>query len=114
MHNWNILPTVLSPRALWSAKSPEREGPICTAQCDLPRINESITAFADSWNHHGLRTAHNGLPLQLYTTGYLQLRHMNVPALDFLQDVNDGYSVSEEEMAQGNPDDSEVIAPETS
>ena len=39
---------------------------------------------------------------------------MNVPVLDFLQDVNDGYSVSEEEMAQGNPDDSEVIAPETS
>ena len=33
LHNWNILPTVLSPRALWTAKSPEREGPICTALC---------------------------------------------------------------------------------
>ena len=33
LHNWNILPTVLSPRALWNAKSPEREGPICAALC---------------------------------------------------------------------------------
>ena len=44
----------------------------------LPRINESITTFADSWNHYGLRTAHNDSPLQPYTTGYLQLRHMDV------------------------------------
>jgi len=80
----------------------------------LPRINESITTFADSWNHHGLRTAHNSSPLQLYTTGYLQLRHMDVPALDFLQDVSDGYGVSEEGMPQGNHDDSEVVVPETS
>ena len=68
----------------------------------LPRINESITTFADSLNHHGLRTAHNDSPLQLYTTGYLQLRHMDVPALDFLHDVNDEYGVSEEGMPQGN------------
>ena len=80
----------------------------------LPRINESITTFADSWNHHGLRTAHNDSPLQLYTTGYLQLIHMDVPALDFLQDVNDEYSLSEGGMPQGNHDDSEVVVPETS
>ena len=80
----------------------------------LPHINESITTFAYSWNHHGLRTAHNDSPLQLYTTGYLQLRHMDVPALDFLHNVNDEYSVSEEGMAQGNHDDSEVVVPETS
>ena len=33
LHNWNILPTVLSPSALWTAKSPEQEGPIYTAIC---------------------------------------------------------------------------------
>ena len=71
-------------------------------------------SFADSWNHHGLRTAHNDSPLQLYATGYLQLIHMDVPALDFLQDVNDEYSLSEEGMPQGNHDDSEVVVPETS
>jgi len=39
---------------------------------------------------------------------------MDVPALDFLQDVSDGYGVSEEGMPQGNHDDSEVVVPETS
>ena len=38
---------------------------------------------------------------------------MDVPALDFLHDVNDEYGVSEEGMSQGNHDDSEVV-PETS
>ena len=49
LHNWNILPTVPSLRALWTAKSPEQEGPICTAICVFAtnqRINHNVLLTA--------------------------------------------------------------------
>ena len=44
----------------------------------------------------------------------MRLRSTDVPALDFVQAMNDAYGVSEEVMPQESHDDLEVVVPETS
>ena len=80
-----------------------------------PRINESIRTFTESWNHHGLRTAHNSTPLQLYTSGFLRLQNTNSLALDFHADVDEDYGASEEGLPSAGLDDGHVgvVVPET-
>ncbi|KAM9466269.1 uncharacterized protein Hap1MRO34_015383 [Clarias gariepinus] len=39
----------------------------------LPRINRSVDEFRNQWNHHSLRTMENRSPLQLWTTGMLNI-----------------------------------------
>lgn len=62
----------------------------------LPRIQRSLATFQDGWNNHGIRTEHNKTPNQLFTAGALQLRHAGLVALDFLDEVPDGYGIDED------------------
>lgn len=39
----------------------------------LPRINRSVDEFRNQWNHHSLKTMENRSPLQLWTTGMLNI-----------------------------------------
>ena len=65
----------------------------------LPRINRSLQVFKDGWNHHGVRTAHNLSPHQLFVTGALQLQRRGLHALDFFHQVDSMYGVDEEDGA---------------
>ena len=59
----------------------------------LPRINQSLSAFKEGWNHHRIRTEHNMTPYQLFTFGCLQLQHSGLAALDFLDHVTEEYGI---------------------
>lgn len=75
----------------------------------LPRINRSLHAFQEGWNHHGIRTEHNRTPNQLFTFGSLQLQHAGLVALDFFERVPENYGeiedglASEESLSEGVP-----------
>ena len=77
----------------------------------LNRINDSVRTFADSWNHHGLRTAHSSSPLQLYTSGFLGMQNAEGCVLDLNDNVQEDYGFSEEGMPT-DQDDREVVIPE--
>lgn len=52
----------------------------------LPRINETLTAFIDTWNNHPLSTEHNSTPNQLFIRGALQQNLIpEIPRLPLLQ-----------------------------
>lgn len=68
-----------------------------------PRIQKSLTAFREGWNHHGIRTEHNRTPHQLFAYGALQLRHSGLTALDFFDHVEEHYGIDNEEIV-GNVD----------
>jgi len=48
----------------------------------IPRINKSLKAFQEGWNHHGLRTTNHLSPQQLFVQGTLQL-HLDLQRLTF-------------------------------
>ena len=60
----------------------------------IPRINKSLKAFQEGWNHHGLRTTNHLSPQQLFVQGTLQLHSSGLTALDFLQSVTEEYGDS--------------------
>ena len=64
----------------------------------LPRIQRSLSAFREGWNHHGIRTEHNKTPNQLFASGALQLQHAGLVALDFFENVDDDYGIDENEF----------------
>ena len=45
---------------------------------------------------HGIRTEHNKTPNQLFTAGALQLQHAGLVALDFFDQIPDGYGIDED------------------
>ena len=55
----------------------------------IPRVNHALKSFKEGWNNHGIRTAHNQSPNQLFVTGVLQLHRSGLTALDFLGVVNE-------------------------
>lgn len=61
----------------------------------LPRIRRSLVHFQQGWNHHGIRTADNKSPYQLFTAGALQLQQSGMCALDFFSDADEQYGVEE-------------------
>lgn len=65
----------------------------------LPRINTSLHAFQERWNHHGIRTEHNRTPNQLFTLEALQLQQSGLVAMDFFEQVADDYGVIEDGLA---------------
>ena len=68
----------------------------------LSRINKALDVFYDGWNHHGLRTARNKSPYQLYTEGALQLQQSGHSGVDFFDSVDDMYGVEEAGLAGEN------------
>ena len=66
----------------------------------LPRINKSLRAFEEGWNHHhSIRTEHNRTPNQLFTFGALQLQQSGLVAMDFFEQVAENYGVIEDGLA---------------
>lgn len=65
----------------------------------LPRINQSLRAFQEGWNHHGIRTEHNRTPNQLFAFGALQLQQSGLAAMDFFEQVSEDYGVTEDGLA---------------
>ena len=49
----------------------------------FPRINRALHIFRQGWNHHGIRTANNYSPHQLFVSGALRLHSSGICALDF-------------------------------
>jgi len=43
----------------------------------LPRINQSIQLFTNSWNHHPLRTERNKSPIQIWQNSMLDILDYN-------------------------------------
>ena len=71
----------------------------------LPRINKSLCAFQEGWNHHGIRTEHNKTPNQLFTFGALQLQQSGLVAMEQVSDygvIEDGLA-TDENTTEGVP-----------
>lgn len=77
----------------------------------VPRINHALNEFKNAWNHHGIRSAHNRSPYQLFTAGMLLLQHSQLTAMDFFTPVDDFYGIDEDGP---EPDDeaSSVVVPQ--
>ena len=90
-------PAVLSPILLFGAKGPLGSSYelhlFSLHHVYLSRINSALTAFADGWNMHGIRTEKNMSPLQLFNAGALLLQNSGLTALDFFDSVGDDYGV---------------------
>ena len=78
----------------------------------IPRINHALAVFKDGWNNHGLRTAHNQSPNQLFVAGVLQVHQSGLTALDFLDNVDESYGIEENGFTV-HEDEGGVIIPET-
>lgn len=61
----------------------------------LPRINQALKQFCDGWNEHGIRTAHNKSPCQLFVERSLQLRYSGIAAVDFFDVISESYGIEE-------------------
>lgn len=66
----------------------------------VPRINQTLDAFAQGWNHHSLSSCHQKTPVQLYTEGMLLLNLSGVPALDYTNPVDEAvYGIDNDTLA---------------
>ena len=78
----------------------------------LPRINNSLTQFVNSWNHHPIRTAHNKSPQQLFSSGLLLLRNSGLTALDLFEDVDSAYGIDYNAPIPSQNDENGIEVPE--
>ena len=62
----------------------------------IPRINEALQSFQETWNHHHIRTERGMTPNQLFVAGALQLRNSGLVAVDFFDNVSEDYGSTEE------------------
>ena len=62
----------------------------------IPRINRALLSFMNGWNHHPIRTAHNKSPHMLFSGGMLLLRHSQLTALDFFENVDVDYGIDDD------------------
>lgn len=77
-----------------------------------PRIAKTLDEFCNGWNHHGLRTAGNKSPHQLFTEGAIQLRYSGQVGLDFFDSVDDSYGVDEQGLVVDEDDYVRVEVPQ--
>ena len=77
----------------------------------IPRVNNTLTAFKEGWNCHGVRTEHDQSPNQLFVAGALRLQLSGLTALDFFETVDFYYGIEEEGLAVDEGSD-EVLVPE--
>ena len=71
----------------------------------IPRINQALQEFIQSWNHHGKQTERGQNPHQLFTSGSIQLQNAGSTALDFFEEVLDTYGI--EDTGNTSVDDDE-------
>ena len=62
----------------------------------LPRINNTLRGFCESWNHHPIRTERNRSPHQLFIEGSLRLQRSGLVAMDFFEQISDEYGAEEQ------------------
>ena len=77
----------------------------------LPRINQALQEFVQSWNHHGIRTEQGLTPHQLFTSGSLQLQNAGSTALDFFEEVLDTYGIEDTGNVPMNDDEQGIEVP---
>ena len=77
----------------------------------IPCVNNTLTAFKEGWNCHGVRTEHDQSPNQLFVAGALHLQLSGLTALDFFETVDLYYGIEEEGLAVDDGSD-EVLVPE--
>lgn len=77
----------------------------------LPRINQALQEFVQSWNHHGMRTEQGQTPHQLFTSGSLQLQNAGSTALDFFEEVLDTYGIEDTGNAHMDGDEEGIEVP---
>ena len=68
----------------------------CLQYVFIPRINKSLDAFREGWNHHSLSTEGNWSPIQLYTAFSI-----GNPLFDLNVDPNQ-YGVEDDDVEEGN------------
>ena len=56
---------------------------LCSSLHILPRINQALMHFQESWNHHPVSTERGMSPNQLFTSGALRLRYSGLAAVNF-------------------------------
>ena len=78
----------------------------------IPRVNHALKILKERWNNHGIRTAHNQSPNQLFVAGILQLYRLNLTALHFL-DVDENYGGEKDGLTTHEEDEGGVTIPET-
>ena len=78
----------------------------------IPRINKTLKAFQNGWNQHGIRTANHLSPRQLFVRGALQLRLSGIAALDFFEDINEGYGRSHDDPVPTDVEVDSITVPE--
>ena len=59
----------------------------------LPRINQSLKEFVNSWNSHPIRTANHKSPQQLFIAGALVLQQSGLTAMDILETIDEDYGI---------------------
>ena len=74
-------------------------------------VNQSLDAFREGWNCHGVRTEHNLSPHQLFLRGALESQRRGLTALDFFDQVSEHYGVDEEIVVAPEDDDYTVHIP---
>ena len=50
----------------------------CLHNIFLPRINQCLSEFQESWNHHTISTEHNMTPMQLFVGGFMYSAQYNL------------------------------------
>lgn len=76
----------------------------------LSRINRALQFFQEGWNHHGIRTASHHSPHQLFVEGTLRLHTSGLPALDFLEQVDQSYGIDPDEQMHTSKNESESVS----
>jgi len=79
----------------------------------LPRINNTLMEFSQSWNHHPIRTANHKSPNQLFTAGAILLQNSQLPGINFFHQVNSQYGIDMDGPLPVN-NDQHVHIPSTS
>ena len=77
----------------------------------LPRINQALQEFVQSWNHHGMQTERGLTPHQLFTSGSLRLQNAGSTALDFFEEVLDTYGIEDTGNVSMDSDEQGVEVP---
>lgn len=81
----------------------------------LPRINQSLKEFVNSWNSHPIRTANHKSPQQLFIAGALVLQQSGLTAMDFFETIDEDYGIDPDGPTAPDLDEDQngIIIPQT-
>ena len=79
----------------------------------LPRINQSLKEFVNSWNSHPIRTANHKSPQQLFIAGALVLQQSGLTAMDFFEAIDEDYGIDPDGPTAADEDQNGIVIPQT-